>query len=478
MKTVKHLKPSTVAKAVAVALSTVGASAAFAVTLNIDPFDLGLLKNFNIVAQDSIYVRTSDMQCGMAAKNDMNIYGGYSVGNNKNVNAEINGTTVVTTYAKAPLGMLIGDTLNWGAHITATSSTNNKAVIAPPSGTINGDVFYSQKAANLIIAKDASITLTPPGKLFDVDPLINGNANNSLDLLSYFAPGYTPAVVPWNSIGTSASTNAAVKIIAAVEATPSAGWGLGTASTSFYSDLRDPSKFPATGTTVASTFYNAPTAANAVSWPVQPGEARYNIDLTDVISDADRGMGTTPSTVNKFSVNQLYVFDVDATQLSAADTLRLNNVRNFSDDNNNKKRDGTEKASWIIIRVNAASANTTVRFGSMGMQALAGMATRTLWVFDKNITTIQIGGTSFEGTMVAPNATVEALNGQFNGTMFVKNFAGPGNAVQPKAYGNVTGAGTNASPYMVGTELGTYPGTLEGHCAVYDKFPGAKLWKP
>lgn len=451
MKSVKQLKLTTVSKAVALTLGVLTASSAFAGTTPVQPYDLGLLKNFNIVARDSIHVRTSDMQCGVAAYNHLKVYGGYSIGKS-NVEASINGTTVTTTFAKAPLGILIGQNLNWGSHITAkVPYVAPWAVENPASGTINGDVFFSNSSGALI-APDAAVTLTPPGKLFNLSTA--GLASLTTVYAASWA-GFLPAAPVTDTV---ASNNVSQLYIAYGDTTAT------NFRNAWYSAV-----YPATGTTVARTFYKAPAS---VAWPVVPTEDRYNIDLTDVIGDAVRG--TAASGAWPFNNNQLYVFDVDADKLSMADTVRLNKVRNFNDWNNDQIRNPlTDGSSWVVIRVNASAPGTTVRFGSMGMQDLAGMASRTLWLFPSTVTKIEIGGTSFEGSIIAPEADVESLNGQFNGTMFVKNFQGPkanagGLLPQPKAF----------TTTALTTELTTYPGTLEGHCAVFEAFPGGDLYTP
>jgi choice-of-anchor A domain-containing protein len=471
MKTVKHFKSSTVAKAVAVAVSVLSTSATFALTATSQGgFDVGLLKNFNVVAKSDVYVRTSDMQCGMAARGSMNIFGGYSVGKADSVQALVNGTTVVNTYAQAPLGLLIGGNLNWDKHITQkTTPAPLKAIDVPPSGTINGNVFFDG-TVNANINNEAAITLTPPHKTIDVGTVV-GNAT----LLSFFHADFTaPVLAPFNSVALTGNVSAQIL--------DAAFTGLNSAvTTTLYSELWNSTpattKFPATGTTTARTFYSSNSSNNV--WPVANSEARYNIDLEDIIPDTTRGINPT---TKKFTVDhQLYVFDIDSDKLSRADVVRLKNVLNFSDDNNDGIRQtASEKASWVIVRVkNTSGGSNTVRFGSVGLQDFAGMASRTLWVFDPTISTIQIGATSIEGTIIAPNAAVESMNGQFNGTMFVNSFRGPGATVQAPMFTSYTkGANSTTADSGFVSYSGFYPGTLEGHCMPFEAMPAVWTWKP
>jgi choice-of-anchor A domain-containing protein len=70
-------------------------------------------------------------------------------------------------------------------------------------------------------------------------------------------------------------------------------------------------------------------------------------------------------------------------------------------------------------------AGTSASVGSVGITLNGGVASATLWNFYE-ATTLALSAINFQGSALAPNATVTFNNGQLNGTMVGYDISGNG----------------------------------------------------
>lgn len=355
----------------------------------------GIFSRFNVVTKEDFSAKQSDMQCGFAAGRDVYLKSGYTVGQSGIV-------STTNTHPNAALGLLIGRNLDWSEH---------------PSGTIAGDVFLGG-SANVTIASDASVTLAP-GKAIHA---ISGN-----DLFQAITPelwvGWGNDTANWGN-GNLTPNNSA----------PGAsGWTGHTSQNlpGFFSIFFDQYLTNMANSTLL-TAANGPT--DVQSWYNDAnGNARKNIMLDagnkgrcDMPGNAGNCSATGGPNGQPGGRRAVYIFDVNATDLSHADEVRIKNVR---------ETDEFGSPTWTVIKVKANGA-TSATLGNMGLQDFAPRNTRTLWVFDPAITTININGVAIEGTILAPKANVVANNGHINGSILANSFQG----------------------------------TLEGHCAPFENY--------
>lgn|GEM_PF-6150085 len=339
---------------------------------------VGVFSRFNVVTRNDFTAKQSDMQCGFAAGGNAYLSSGYTVGK----------ADIVHQNApdKPQIGMLVSGKLDWQDH---------------PSGTIDGAVILGQ-GSNVTLAPDSSVTLLPGSSVFAA----TGN-----DLFTAIAPEL------WVGWGND-TDNWGYNSLQPNNKTPGAhGWTgysqipLGSAVQTFFDSYLGNMyggiwMTPANGTTTVRS-YNAPRTNITLDGKnlgrcEMPGNDASNCSSTG-------GTNTQPG-----GRRAVYLFDVNAKDLSNADVVTLTNTR-WTDEFGSR--------TWTVVKVKA-DGQTSVKMENLGLQSFAPNNDHTIWVFDDAISKIELGGVAIEGTIFAPQADVVANNGHINGTIIAKSFNG------------------------------------------------------
>ena len=339
---------------------------------------VGVFSRFNVVTRDDFKAKNSDMQCGFAAGGNAYLKGGYSIGKADIVHSNAQG--------RPQLGMLVSGKLDWSDS---------------PSGSIDGAVILGQ-GSNVTLAPDARVTLKPGSAVFPA----TGN-----DLFQAIAPelwaGWGDDTVSWghNSVEPLNKTPGAV------------GWTghrevpLGSAVGLFFDSYLGNMHggiwvTPANGQTTVRS--DTPGRTNIAL----DGKNFGRCDMPG--NNAGNCSATGGANGQPGGRRAVYLFDVNADDLSKADVVNLSNTR-WTDEFGSR--------TWNVIKVKA-NGQTSVKLQNMGLQDFAANNDHTIWVFDNAITKIELGGVAIEGTILAPKAAVVADNGHINGTIIAKSFEG------------------------------------------------------
>ena len=337
-----------------------------------------------MVTRDDFKAKNSDMQCGFAAGGDAYLRGGYTIGKADIVHENAPG--------KPQLGMLVSGKLDWRDH---------------PSGTIDGAVILGN-GSNVTIASDASVTLKPGNAVF----MATGG-----DLFTAIAPEM------WAGWGDD-TANWGYNSIDPLNHTPGAtGWtgytqiplgsAVRTVFDSYLGNMHGGLMITAAnGETKATTYPGNPRANIMLDGKNfgrcdMPGNNASNCN-------ASYGTANPPANSQPGGRRAVYVFDVNADDLSKAAEVRVKNTR-WTDEFGSR--------TWNVIKVNA-NGKTSVKMQNMGLQDFAANNDHTIWVFDNAITKIELSGVAIEGTIFAPKAAVFANNGHINGSIIAKSFDG------------------------------------------------------
>jgi choice-of-anchor A domain-containing protein len=344
---------------------------------------VGIFNRFNIVTAGNFTSQNSDQVCGFAAGGDVKLTGGYSVGAAR-LHAD-------NDPAKKPIGLLIGKSLTW---------TN-------ASGTINGDVFIGQ-GANVIIAADAPVTQPAP---YRVHPITSGVALLALDPEMWI--GYAGAPVN-QTLGQNNFKS--VTITTSGVQTNALPLVFKTAFDSYFGYMASKARVQtANGLTQIESHS---TGSNIVL------DGR-NLTLKDMPGNMRSDGTLNPNKPG--AMRTVYIFDVNAADLSSARSVALRNAPATDDSllkiGQSLNNSGMPDPTWTLIRVKS-NGQTSVNLSQMGMQDFASRTANTMWLFDDAITTINISGVAIEGTVVAPKAKVIANNGHINGTIIADSFEG------------------------------------------------------
>lgn len=344
---------------------------------------VGIFGRFNIVTAGDFTSEYSDQVCGFAAGGNVKLTGGYSVGSAR-LHADNDPT-------KKPIGLIIGKSLTW----------NNA------SGTINGDVFIGQ-GANVTIAADAPVTIPAP---YQVHPITSGVALLALDPEMWigYAGNAVNKTLGHDNFKSVTVTNSGVQ----TNALPLV---FKTAFDSYFGYMASKARVQtANGLTQVEAHS---TGSNIVL------DGR-NLTLKDMPGNAKPDGTLNPNKPG--AMQTVYIFDVNASDLSAARSISLRNAPATDDSllKIGQSMDGKGKPdpTWTLIRVKANGQNS-VTLSQMGMQDFASRTANTMWLFDDEIKTITISAVAIEGTVVAPKAKVIASNGHINGTIIADSFEG------------------------------------------------------
>lgn len=335
---------------------------------------VGVFSRFNVVTRDDFSARESDMQCGFAAGRDAFLHGGYTLGRS--------GVVAVGDAARQQIGALISRDLSW----------------TQPSGSVDGDVYLGH-SANVTIAAESTVTLLPGST---VRPITGSTLFNAI----------TPELwVGWGADTANWGYGSLTPINSAPGATGWVGY-TNTPLSGVFAAFFDQYLANMTGGMLI-------TAANGLTQVDYFGGPRNNIMLDG------RNLGRYDMPGNRLPNGQpnpnqpggrraVYIFDVNAADLSRSDQVQIRNVRDT---------DEFGSPTWTVIKVKANGA-TTATLAEMGLGDFARRNTRTVWVFDPAITTIHINAVGIEGTILAPRAHVAASNASFNGSIIARSFSG------------------------------------------------------
>ncbi|MFD2112609.1 choice-of-anchor A family protein [Thiorhodococcus fuscus] len=105
--------------------------------------------------------------------------------------------------------------------------------------------------------------------------------------------------------------------------------------------------------------------------------------------------------------NALQIFDIDGANLSSASSLTISDPNSIF--------------SGATLVFNVSGTSNAIR--NMGMQDLKGYAGTVLFNFYDS-TSLDMSGVGIEGSILAPNASVTANNGQMNGTLVASSWDG------------------------------------------------------
>lgn len=344
---------------------------------------VGIFGRFNIVTAGDFKAQNSDQVCGFAAGGNVSLTGGYSIGSAR-LHAD-------NDLSKKPVGLIVGKSLNW---------TN-------ASGTINGDVFIGQ-GANVTIAANAPVTvpapytvnvITPDVALLALDPeMWIGYAGNSVN--KTLGHDNFKSVTVTNS---GVQTNALPLVFK-------------TAFDNYFGYMASKARVQtANGLTQVETHGGGKNI-------VLDGR---NLTLKDMPGNALPNGTLNPNKPE--AMQTVYIFDVNAADLSAARYVGLRNAPATDDSllkiGQSMNNSGRPDPTWTLIRVKA-NGQTAVTLSQMGMQDFASRTANTMWLFDDEIKTINISAVGIEGTVVAPKAKVIANNGNINGTIIADSFEG------------------------------------------------------
>lgn len=381
-------------KALAAAAVITGTTTGWAFTAGAHTFlSVGLFGRFNVVTAEDFSASASDQQCGFAAGKNVNLSKGYTIGK----------SSATLAGGNKPIGLLVGQSLTW------TDS---------PSGTISGDVFLGH-GANVAIAPDASVTLPSP---YQVRVVTNTDALAALGTPETWL-GYAGNTVNqvfgagnYQSISISSTGSVAYQTIPLLFA---------TAYNNYLGDMASKARVAtANGDTQVTTHGGGKNI-------IFDGK---NLTLKDMPGNALPNGTLNPNKPG--AMRTVYIFDVKASDISNARYIGVRNAPETDSSllNIGQGIAGKPDPTWMLIRVKADQ--STVDFKNLGMQELAGRNKRVLWLFEDNITQVNVDGVGLEGTFIALKAKVNANNGNVNGTILSKSFAG----------------------------------TLEGHCASFENY--------
>jgi choice-of-anchor A domain-containing protein len=336
---------------------------------------VGVFSRFNVVTRDDFSANHSDMECGFAAGRDAHLNGGYTIGRS--------GVVAVGDTTRKQIGALISRDLYW----------------SNPSGSVDGDVYIGEDT-NVTIAAESTVTLRPGNT---VRPITGSTLFNAITAELWV--GWGADTVNWG-YGSLTPNNSA----------PGAtGWTghTNTPLNGVFQAFFDQYLANMTGGILM-------TAANGLTQVDYFGTPRNNITLDG------RNLGRYDMPGNRLSNGQpntnqpggrraVYIFDINATDLSRADQVQIRNVRNT---------DEFGSPTWTVIKVKANNGATSATMAEMGLGDFAPRNNRTIWVFEPAITTININAVGIEGTILAPRAHVNANNANFNGSIIAKSFSG------------------------------------------------------
>lgn len=374
--------PSLIKSAVAAAVLAAAATPSLAFVAGAHTFlSVGIFGRFNVVTSDNFTSQHSDQQCGFAAGGDVLLKGGYSIGS-----ARMN---LVGDPSRTPIGLLVGKSLVWSDH---------------PSGTIQGDVFIGQ-GANVSIAPDASVTLPAP---YTVNTISPGLAMQALDpeLWIGYAGNTVNAVFGQGNYNNVTVNNSGVTVHGPLPLVFQAAYN------SYLGDMATKARVAtANGTTQVETHGGGKNI-------VLDGR---NLKLKDMPGNMLPSGALNPNKPG--AMRTVYIFDVNASDLSDARYVGLRNAPATDDSLQQIGQSASPDPTWTLVRVKA-NGQSSVTLANLGLQDFADRNRRVMWLFDDAITTINLSGVGIEGTIVAPKAHVVANNGNINGTILAKSFEG------------------------------------------------------